>query len=72
MRTYFVNHVDKRLGIISGEMSSHLNLIGIREDRYYQRGALVRGKCMIDQSFPGRRITLRVTIHEDTVKLMGG
>jgi hypothetical protein len=70
--TYFVYHIDKCLGIVSGEMSSHLNLIGVREDGYYQRDAFVRGEGTIDQSLPGRRITLRITIHEDTVKLTGG
>jgi hypothetical protein len=72
VRTYFVYHVDECLSIISGEMSSHLNLIGVREDGYYHRDALVHGKGMIDQSFPRWRITLRDTIHEDTVKRAGG
>ena len=44
VKTYLVYHVDKGLGIISGEMPYHLDLIRVREDGYYQGYTLVRGK----------------------------
>jgi hypothetical protein len=48
METYLIYHVNKGLGITSKEMSDRLDLITVREDGRYQRGALVRGKRIAD------------------------
>ena len=68
MNTYLVYHVNKGLGIISREMSDHLNLITVREDGRYQRSAFVHRKGIADQPFPSGKIAT----HEDTVKLTEG
>jgi hypothetical protein len=46
--TYLIYHVDKGLGVVSAESSDHLDLIAIREDGCYQRGAITRGKGIAD------------------------
>jgi hypothetical protein len=68
VETYLVYYVDEFLGILSREMLDHLYLIIAREDGHYQRGALVRRKGIIDQPFPG----WRVTTDEDPVNLTNG
>ena len=65
MDAHLVHRINESLGIISREMSNHLNLITVGEDGRQQRGALVRGKGVADQLFPG----WRVTTTDDTVKL---
>ena len=45
--------IDEGLGIIPGKLHNHLNLIAVREYFRDQRGALIRGKSMADQLFPG-------------------
>jgi hypothetical protein len=46
---YLVYHVDKGLGVVSTEISNHLDLIMIREDGRYQRDAITCGKGIADQ-----------------------
>jgi len=70
MDTYLVYHVNEDLGIITREISDHLDLLMVREDGRYQRDALVRGKGRADQPFPAWRVT--ITTHNHTVKLSGG
>jgi len=62
---HLVHRINESLGIVSREISDHLNLITIGEDGCQQRDALVCGKGVADQLFPG----WRVTTVEDTVKL---
>jgi hypothetical protein len=59
--TYHVYHVDKVLGIIPREIFNRLDLIMIQEGSRYQRVALMRGKCVAEQLFPGWNVTSRVT-----------
>ena len=70
--TYRVYHIDKVLGIIPGEIFDRPDLIMIQEGSHYQRAALMRGKCVAEQLFPGWKVTSRVTTHEDTVKPTDG
>jgi len=63
--TYLVHHVNKSLGIISGEVFENLCLITVREDGLYQIETLDFGKSRIDQLFPGGRVPK----HMNTVKL---
>jgi len=50
--TYLVYLVDNGLGIISGEVLDHLDLITVREDRRDQGDTLVRGEGIAGQPFP--------------------
>ena len=61
---YLVYHVDKGLGITSGEVIEHLDLVIVSEDGCHQRDALVCGKVMTNQQFPG----WDVTVHENAIK----
>ena len=65
VNTCLVYHINKSLRIVSREIFKHLDLITIREDDLYQIDALIRGKDMSDQLFPGRK----VAIHEEEVRL---
>ena len=53
MVTYLVYHIDKGLGIVSGKMLDHLNLIIVQEDCCDQGNALFCGEGTADQPFPG-------------------
>lgn len=65
METYLFYRVDEGLGITFRETSDHLDLIGIGQHGHYQSGALVHGKTVVNQTFPGGRVTTR----EKRVKL---
>ena len=65
MDAYLIYHINEGLGIIPSEVSDHLDLIRVREDRCYQRSALVHGKGIADQLFPGGKVATQ----KDTVKL---
>ena len=64
MGTYLVYHVDKGLAVIPREVSNHLNLNVVREDRCDQRDALICGESTAGQPFPGWKFTAC----EETVK----
>lgn len=67
MGSYLIYRVDKGLGVVFGETNDNLDLIGIREDGRYQKSAIVRGKLVADQTFPGGK----VASHKNAVKLTG-
>jgi hypothetical protein len=50
--TCLVHLIDKRLGIISGEISDHIDLIRVRENRRNQGDALALNEGIVDQTFP--------------------
>jgi hypothetical protein len=52
---YLAYRIDSVLGIVPEEISSHPDLVMVREDRRNQRDAFVRGESMADQLFPGWR-----------------
>jgi hypothetical protein len=66
--TYLVDRIDKGLGVIPREVSDQLDLIMVRENGRYQRYAFIYGKGVVDQSFPGWRIT----VHKYAAKLTKG
>ena len=66
MGIYLIYRVNEYLGIITKEISNHLDLVVVREDGCYERGALMRGKGVASQPFPGRG----VTAHDYAVKQM--
>jgi len=65
VQTYIVYHIDKALRIITSEAFDHLDLVTFREDGRYQRDAVVYGRGIADQPFPG----WGDTAHGKTIKL---
>ena len=63
--TYLIYHIDKDLGIISGEVPHHLSLISVGKDCRDQRDAFICGDRLADQPFPGWIFT----VHNEAVKL---
>ena len=64
METHLIYHINKRLGIVSRELSGHLDLTMGREDRCDKRYALMCGEGATDQLFPSRVFT----VHDEAVK----
>ena len=68
MGTRLVYGIDKSLGVTSGEIFKHLDLITVREEGLYQIDPLLRGGRGVDEPLPGGR----VSAHGETVEVRDG
>ena len=53
MGAYLVHHINKGMGIVSGDIFDRIDLVITGEYRRDQRDALGRGEGVTDQPFPG-------------------
>ena len=57
VEVHLIYHINKCLRIIPEEISDNRDLVTVREDGCYERGALVRGEGVADQLFPSWNVT---------------
>jgi len=59
MGVYLIYHINEALCIIPRETFDYGGLTVVREDGCYEGGALVYGKGVADQLFPGQGVTVQ-------------